>query len=662
MIDYKNTNTITRYARIILLDKEGQPLEKIEGRVTDGSIQVDGSSAVRRTCQINMVSENTSFTQYSWAHSSKFKVELGVNEEWYKQGEFLISTFTESLSNTGMMTYNITGKDKMCKLNGELGGTLTAPHNFDVIEEHDKNTNVTKISKLPIEEIIREAVHVYGDEPFHNIVINDLDESALQLQEYRYLTPMYVWREDGKDVYENGTLDGSVMVLLDGSLSELKDGDEGDFESLGIKTKPGAEFQFIKNGCIYRIAKIDAGETCGYIETSLIYPSDLIGNAGETIVSVLDKIKNFLGDFEYFYDIDGRFIFQKKKNYVNTSWTPIVANGNDYYVESLMDVEPEVYRFENSEIITQINYTPDITNVKNDYCVWGARKGSSGSNIPIHMRYAIDEKPMKYTSITITAEELERYNKMYGFNIQPQKGETYSTSNYDWREIIYQMAVDYRKFNHFGDFEWRVAQANPDLYPNGKTGYEQYYIDLQVFWREIYDPTREDWKDYEGWNPDVSNAPQNLNFWFDFMDVGGELEQFSVKKIGPRAKVVNDQTIRAIQYNETPQIIFGDPINNPKPGYMYFNIGQYGSMFGISAQGKTAKNEIDTLLYKHGYFPESLTITSLPIYHLEPNSLIYIKDDEKGIDGRYLFTRFTLPLAYNGLMTITATKIADRLL
>ena len=660
MIDYNDTTTITRYARIILLDKDGTPLEKIEGRVTDGSISVDGSSAVRRTCQINMISENTSFTQYSWAHSSKFKVELGVNGEWYKQGEFLISTFTESLNNTGMMTYNITGKDKMCKLNGELGGALAAPHNFDVIEETDTATRVTTITKLPIDQIIREMVHAYGDEPFHNIIINDLDESALQLQEYRFSTPLYVWRLDGSNEYENGTLDGTVEVLANGSPSVLENLNDSEFEQLGIENNSGKAFQFEKNGPIYRIAKIDAGETCGYIETDLIYPDDLIGNAGDSIVTILDKIKNLLGDFEYFYDIDGRFIFQKKKNYVNTSWSPIVSTGNEYYVESLVDAEPEVYRFENSKTITQLNYTPDIANVKNDYCVWGTRKGVSGSNVPIHMRYAIDEKPVGYNTITVTQEEIERYNLLYGFNAKAQRKVSYTIDTYDWREIIYQMALDYLRFNHFGDFEVRVAQANPDLYPNGKTGYEQYYVDLNGFWRQIYDPNNSDWTD--GWNPDVYNAPQNLNFWFDFMDTDGELAQFSVKKIGPRTKVVNEQSIRAIQYNETPNIIFGDPINNPKSGYRYFNIGQYGNMFGISAQGKTAKSEIDSLLYKHGYFPESLTINALPIYHLEPNALIYIKDEERGIDGRYLFSRFTIPLAYNGLMNITATKIADRLL
>ena len=43
--------------------------------------------------------------------------------------------------------------------------------------------------------------------------------------------------------------------------------------------------------------------------TDLVYAGELIGNVGETLTSVLDKIKNMLGDFEYFYDVDGRFVF-----------------------------------------------------------------------------------------------------------------------------------------------------------------------------------------------------------------------------------------------------------------------------------------------------------------------------------------------------------------
>ena len=66
----------------------------------------------------------------------------------------------------------------------------------------------------------------------------------------------------------------------------------------------------------YTIAKIIYGQTVGYRPTELTYAGELISNIGESITSVLDKIKKMLGEYEYFYDLDGRFIFQRKKTYI----------------------------------------------------------------------------------------------------------------------------------------------------------------------------------------------------------------------------------------------------------------------------------------------------------------------------------------------------------
>ena len=47
----------------------------------------------------------------------------------------------------------------------------------------------------------------------------------------------------------------------------------------------------------YYIAKIEYGQTAGYRLTDLTYAGDLVANVGESIVSVLDKIKNSLNKF-----------------------------------------------------------------------------------------------------------------------------------------------------------------------------------------------------------------------------------------------------------------------------------------------------------------------------------------------------------------------------
>jgi hypothetical protein len=50
------------------------------------------------------------------------------------------------------------------------------------------------------------------------------------------------------------------------------------------------------------------------------------------------------------------------------------------------------------------------------------------------------------------------------------------------------------------------------------------------------------------------------------------------------------------------------------------------NMFTISAQGKSAKDRLDELIYQHGYCIENATITTIPIYYLQPNTRIHISD------------------------------------
>jgi len=124
----------------------------------------------------------------------------------------------------------------MCLLNGEVGGSLNSSVDFGKIEQEigkDENGNgVYKIAKYPVKDIIREAVHQYGGEPFHNIIINDLDELGLELQEYRYDIPMYLYRNINNNTYSNGTLNGEQPITSPSEYKKLSDIPEEQFESL----------------------------------------------------------------------------------------------------------------------------------------------------------------------------------------------------------------------------------------------------------------------------------------------------------------------------------------------------------------------------------------------------------------------------------------------
>ena len=751
----------TIYSKITKLTFDELPLESIEGQITQGSINIDGNSAVRRTCNLTFLTDKTDISDYLWTLYTKFQLFVGLKNEidsrypdiiWFNQGIYLITSFSSQLSATSY-SITISGKDKMCLLNGEISGSLNASVDFGKIQQEVAKDNdgspIMQMVKMPLRQIIREAVHQYAGEPFHNIVINNLEQMGLELQEYRYDIPLFLWRKSNSSNYENGTIDGTTKVQfndIEYAMADLEKQPEFIFDSLTndfMINGPSSQIQLIGDDSnnTYCLAKIDYGETAGYKEIDLVYPDELIANIGESITSVLDKIKNMLGNFEYFYNLEGQFVFQQKKDYVNTSWSPIMqVSENQVYIDMTQDKYD--YRFIDLNFFTSFNNTPNILNLKNDFSVWGSRKSSTtGKDIPIHVRYAIDKKPIAYTSIEVFDSELVDYNEKYGFALKGQESVTYvsdfgsditapysikgrtlqlnTISPYevvgvfdeatgtltlsnasasledltlflnnvistfdqttqtltleteriiltcDWREVIYRMALDYKRYGHLDDFELRIIKANPQFF-TGRTGYEQYYIDLEGFWRQLYAPEGEEIDgieyDAQGWNKYIYTNPEVLPFWFDFLD-SGELFQFSSPLIGDRNIVKNDNNVKSIYNKQTPLIIFTQsPPENIRPGYRYFTVPNMDEMFAKSTQGKSAKNEIDTLLYNHAYCAESITVQSIPLYHLEPNSMIYIEDEKSNIKGEYLVTRLTVPLIYNGTMSITATRAPQRLI
>ena len=87
------------------------------------------------------------------------------------------------------------------------------------------------------------------------------------------------------------------------------------------------------------------------------------------------------------------------------------------------------------------------------------------------------------------------------------------------------MALDYRKNGHNDDYIPNLIKNNPELCARGHTGYEQYYIDMEGFWRQLYDPSKPSTEEYDsnGWNKNIKENPSVLNFWFELLDTEGEI-------------------------------------------------------------------------------------------------------------------------------------------
>ena len=71
------------YVKIIVLNMDELPLESIEGRISAGSINIDGSSSVRRTCNLTfLVNEEDDFNLINIDNllsiNKKIKIEIGI--------------------------------------------------------------------------------------------------------------------------------------------------------------------------------------------------------------------------------------------------------------------------------------------------------------------------------------------------------------------------------------------------------------------------------------------------------------------------------------------------------------------------------------------------------------------------------------------------------
>lgn len=655
------------YIKIISLTNEDLPVEEITGQATGGSINIDGTSSVRRSCSLSMTAtkEDNIITDKYWAYNHKFKLQIGLKNTidriqpdiiWFEQGVYIISNFSISES-TSSLTISIQGKDKMCRLDGTISGSLPAQHDFGK-EEIENADGTISFNLLPLYTIIREAVHEYAQEPMRNIIINDLDDYGYELMEYRGEKPMYLFVQSGDGDYPdvlNITLNGDTEVKINETIfcKLNKFEDKGyKFYSLNAldRNYNNDATQIILNpdnniGIGY-VVKVQSGETAGYHQIALTYANDLILNAGEPITTMLNKIAEMLGNFEYFYDTKGRFIFQKKNNYIQELFSPI----NGEIVEPIAAITPYSYRFDDKELITQINNTPNVENTKNDFAIWGQRNGADGSIIAIHARYAVDKKPTSYTTIA---------------------GKKYQDSEWDWRELIYQMANDYQKNRENSGFLTDLEKANPQFI-GGRTGYEQYYTDILSLWRQLYNPapSEEEKKNYfdvngydkKGagayWNKDVYLNPSNLYFWFDFLDTEGELGKYSANKIGSRSKVINEPAIKSIYYKETPEvqfIILPTEAKKLTKNNAYTKIQIQDNMTGLffrSTQGNAAVSRANELISEYTATAEGVNLTCIPIYYLEPNTRIYVD----GI-GDCTLDRISYNLSYNGTMSISGNKI-----
>ena len=192
-----------QYIKINILDFKEKFIQSIQGKVTAGNINLDGSSGMRRSCNLTMVAEaienDLNNVENLLSINKKIEIEIGflnTTDEylnypilWFPQGIYVIvaPSITRSVSSA---TISLQLKDKMALLNGECGGTFPASVTFHEMDTFDNEGNIITV-KPTIYQIIQELVHHWGGEQLGKIIINDVDNQVKYVAKWMGKTPLY---------------------------------------------------------------------------------------------------------------------------------------------------------------------------------------------------------------------------------------------------------------------------------------------------------------------------------------------------------------------------------------------------------------------------------------------------------------------------------------
>ena len=151
------------------------------------------------------------------------------------------------------------------------------------------------------------------------------------------------------------------------------------------------------------------------------------------------------------------------------------------------------------------------------------------------------------------------------------------------------------------------------------------------------------------------------------------LISFEVDSIGRRTHTLQESKITKIYNRDVPNVVL---INSGGTAAAYNALrdkceaeGQtYAAVSGsiydtlaMQTTGYAAQDTMRELLYKYTNYNEQISLQTVPIYFLDANTRISVKDDASNIYGDYIIKTLSVPLTPNGNMSITASRAQERI-
>lgn len=405
---------------IELLDINERAISRIDGEVINGNISIDGDSIVRRVCNLTFVTTDENYkileTHNPLAINKKIKITITVTDledasnptEEFDCGIYIMTKCT-SMASATQQQITITGQDKMCLHNGEIGGSIEYVTRFDgevvgsrFINEIDLLTE----GMLQVDATNAESIYDYIFSSDFTDPMSEIygqvagKESNLENIIFSMVQTLVLMQQLDPSNTEDAKAIKLYFTQMKNYVSELRA--SAKIEKLTISeiiryaaTAYGGELpgRIIINDVPDKVKTpiyLDSTKTkIGYKMIPFIYPEELILNIGQPVSTVYEKCKEALGgNYEYFYDLNGNFVFQEIKNYLNNTIPPIEDLKSDHYKTSF-DKMPVQFDFSKFNIENTFNNTPNWSNIRNDLYVWG---DADEELLGYHL--VIDDKPV----------------------------------------------------------------------------------------------------------------------------------------------------------------------------------------------------------------------------------------------------------------------------
>lgn len=699
----------TKIVKIVVLTKEERAIAEVTGRVTSGSINIAGDSSVRRTASLDFVADNQDTDDIDlkslFVINRKVSLQIGIKNTlkrdfpqysnydiiWFPQGIYVMSSPSFTNSEEGLIV-SMSLQDKMCLLNGDCGGTFPATVSLDTYDTLDPETGAIVTEKVTIYQLITELVNHWGGEQLSKIIIDGVPKTATMGMVWKGSTENSEETEDEdveQGIYFATNSDGNGIYYM----SEIVENEED------VPSPPITGYNFEKNNLnkLY----FSKNDFIGGINEDLVYPTDstdgLVANAGDSITSILDTLKDTLGNFEYFYDIDGNFVFREIQNYLNTSKATsdldkLLNLDNEAYLMEIGKGNAS-YIFDNPDLFISYANSPQWEMIKNDFMVWGEKKDSDGNSTPIRYHLAIDTIPQDWENhvydnmvyneqnhlmlVSIDYSDYDNFPKpgeeeLIYRDLQTNEFYQWNTKNKDYDNVTeYIIKVNSIKLNS-DSFTWR-----DDLYLSGVEGTKHgadtnyYYMELEQAWPDFYTVENQEYK--EKTDIDI----YNINYYLDIIDSNAEISKYSVSNIGRRTKAYTDSNINCIFEPDIPDYILIECDENYQiteeqkkeieeyllEGQKYILVPEsiYENVSKSSAIWNSAFYAVRDLLYQYTSLNESITLDCIPIYYLEPNIRISVLDKKSDINGDYIIESYSLPLDVDGTMSISCSRALDKI-